>query len=130
MSSSFRGPPSKKSKSEKKVAWWHKFVCLTYCDQERIPSTDAEKDKLFKACLVEKEVCFLSLDIDGATFKELLLESFSRLREGGGYQLLKGLSNSRNLEVLSLAVHTSPKMLKQCVGNSVHQQFCRCCRVQ
>ena len=56
--------------------------------------------------------------MDAAAFKELLLESFPKLKDGGGYQLLKGLPNSRNLEILSLVVHTSPGLLKQRVGNS------------
>lgn len=119
VSSLFRsGPSSKKNKSEKKVAWRHKFVCLAYRDQDRSPTTDADKDELFQAGLGEKEIMFPSLDMDASAFKELLLESFPKLKDGGGYQLLKGLPNSRNLEVLSLVVHTSPGLLKQRVGNS------------
>lgn len=118
VSSLFRRPPSKKAKSEKKVAWRHKFVCLAYRDQDRIPTMDADKDELFKAGLGEKEVSFSSLDMNATAFKELLFDLFSRLKQGGGYQLLKGLPNSRNLEVLSLIVHTSPSLLKQRVGNS------------
>ena len=44
--------------------------------------------------------------------------SFPRLKESGGFQLLRGLPNSRAMEVLSMAVHTSPSLLKQCVGNA------------
>ena len=46
------------------------------------------------------------------------MESFPKLKDGGGYQLLKGIPNTRDLEVLSVAVHTSPSLLKQRVGNS------------
>lgn len=92
-------------------------VCLAYRNQDRSPTTNFDKDELFQAGLGEKEIIFPSLDIDAAVFKELLLEAFPKLKDGGGYQLLKGLPNSRNLEVLSLAVHTSPSLLKR-VGNS------------
>lgn len=46
------------------------------------------------------------------------IKSFPRLRDGGGFQLLKGLPNSCSMEVLSMAVHTSPNILKQRVGVS------------
>lgn len=119
VSSLFRGPPKKKLKADsKKAVWRHKFVCVAYRDQERIPTTDWEKDELFQAGLGEKEISFTTLDMNATEFKGLLLESFPRLKDGGGYQLMKGLPNSRNLEVLSMAVHTSPNLLKQRVGNS------------
>lgn len=114
VSSLFKGPQSKKSK----IAWRHKFVCLAYRDQCRIPTTDVDKDELYQAGLGEKEVSFPCLDMDGTAFKGLLYETFPRLRDGGGFTLLKGLPNSRNLEVLSLSVHTSPSLLKQRVGNT------------
>ena len=115
MSGLFR---SKKQKTEKRTAWRHKFVCLAYKDQERIPTVDADKEELYQAGLGEKEVAFETLDISQVEFRNLLLEHFPRLKEGGGFQLLKGLPNSRNMEVLSMAVHTSPAMLKQRVGVS------------
>ena len=118
VSSLFRGPPNKKLKSDKKVAWRHKFVCLAYRDQERSPTTDSDKDELFQAGLGEREISFPSLDMNATDFKGVLLESFPKLKDGGGYQLLKGVPNSRTLEVLSLSVHTSPSLLKQRVGNS------------
>ena len=119
MSSLFRGPPRKKTKVDsKKVAWQHNFVCLAYRDQEKIPTTDYDKEELFQAGLGEKEILFASIDMSASDFKGLLMESFPKLKDGGGYQLLKGIPNTRDLEVLSVAVHTSPSLLKQRVGNS------------
>ena len=110
---------NKKPKVEKKrVVWRHKFVCLAHRDQDRIPTTDAEKEELYQAGLWEKEIEFESLDIPQSEFREKLFKSFPRLRDGGGFQLLKGLPNSRSMEVLSMAVHTSPNLLKQRVGVS------------
>ena len=101
-----------------KVAWRHRFVCLGYREQDRIPTTDFDKDELFQAGLGEKEISFPSLEIDATSFKELILSTFPKLRDGGGFQLLKCLPNSRRLEVLSVAVHTAPGLLKQRVGSS------------
>ena len=100
---------------KKRVVWRHKFVCLAHRDQDRIPTTDAEKEELYLAGLWEKEIEFESLDIPLSEFCEKLFKSFPRLRDGGGFQLLKGLPS---MEVLSMAVHTSPNLLKQRVGVS------------
>ena len=96
---------NKKPKVEKKrVIWHHKFVCLAHRDQDHIPTTDAEKEELYQAGLWEKEIEFESLDISQSEFRKKLFKSFPRLRDGGGFQLLKGLPNSRSMEVLSMAV--------------------------
>ena len=47
-----------------------------------------------------------------------MLDHFPRLKDGGGFQLLKCIPNSRTLEKLSMAVHTSLTLLKQRVGSS------------
>ena len=48
--------------------WKHRFVCLAYCDQNKIPTTDMEKNDLLQAGLGEKEVEFASLDLDADEF--------------------------------------------------------------
>ena len=49
-----------------------------------------DKDELFHAGL-GKKIIFSSLDIDAAAFWELLLETFPKLKDGGGYHFLKRL---------------------------------------
>jgi hypothetical protein len=104
-------------KLDKKPAWKHKFFCLVYKDQTRIPTTDFNKEELYLAELGEKEIEFPNLDAGAEEFKEILLTSFPRLRQGGGYQLLKCMPNSRKLESLSSGVYSSPAALKR-VGSS------------
>ncbi len=87
MSQLFR---SKKQRLEKRIVWRHKFVCLAYKDQARIPTTDADKEELYQAGLGEKKIAFEELEMSQSGFKELLLMHFPRLEEGGGFQLLKG----------------------------------------
>lgn len=97
-------------------AWKHRFVCLAFCGQCRIPTSDFEKDQLLEAGLGEKEVEFVSLDMAFDEVKDVLFDVFPRLKDGGGFQFLKGVSNSRSLEPLSKAVYTSLRVLKQRVG--------------
>ena len=103
--------------SKQQCVWKHRFVCLAYSDQTRMPTTDAEKDELLEAGLGEKEVEFVfSDDMDFNGVKEVLFQAFPRLQDGGGFQFLKGVGNSRTLEPLSKMVYTSLKVLKQRVG--------------
>ena len=41
----------KKPKLCKPVAWKHKFYCLAYVGQDRVPTSDTDKDELFQAGL-------------------------------------------------------------------------------
>ena len=74
-----------------RAAWKHKFVCLAYRDQIKIPTTDFEKDELYQARLGEKEIVFESLDINQADFRSIILETYLRLVAGGGFRFLKGI---------------------------------------
>ena len=90
---------------------------MAYKDQTRILTTDFDKEELYLAELGEKEIEFPTLDASAEEFKEILQTSFPRLRQGGGYQLLKCMPNSRKLECLSSGVYSSPAALKR-VGSS------------
>lgn len=79
-----------KKKRHVKSAWHHKFVCLAYKDQNKIPTSDAEKEDLYQAGLGERKISFDRLDISPNEFRDLLYHNFPRLKEGGGFQLLKG----------------------------------------
>ena len=105
-------------KKSKKSAWRHKFVCLARTGQTRIPLKESEKDELFSAGLGEKEIEFPRLEATADEFREILYEAFPRLKDGGGYQFLKCVPNSRQLEPLSGLVMSSPILLKQRVGSA------------
>ena len=106
-----RGSKKKKQKAE----WKHKFYCLAYTSQN-VPVKEAEKDELFSAGLGEKEIEFKNLHATAQEFRDTLYEAFPRLKDGGGYQFLKCLPNTRILEPLSGLVMQSPLKLKQRVG--------------
>ena len=114
-----KGKGTVEGKSKGKGAMWrHRFVCLAYKDQRRIPTTDKEKDDLLKAGLGEKVVVFDDLDMGPYSYREKLLQEFPRLEDGGGFILYKCCANSRNLEPLSQTVLSSPRMLKERAGTS------------
>ena len=82
---------SKRRKVQKKYAWRHKFFCLAYTDQDKCPTYEADKDELYQAGLGEKEIVFEDVNISQEEFHDVILEHFPRLREGGGFRLLKGV---------------------------------------
>ena len=69
----------------KSIFWRHKFVCLAYTDQERIPTSDFDKEELFQAGLGKKEICFNDIEISQEEFKDVILLAFTRLKRGGGF---------------------------------------------
>ena len=71
MSALYFSSTNKRKKLEQ-PQWKHKFMCLAYRDQVKIPTTDAEKDELFEAGLGEKEVAFDSVDVGPEEFREVL----------------------------------------------------------
>lgn len=105
-------------KRPKRPAWKHTFVCLAFCQQKRIPTTEVERDELFEAGLGCKDVEFPTLDLDVHQFRDLLYGVYSKLRDGGGFQLCRCLPNTRELEPLSKHVLSSPRLLKERVGNT------------
>ena len=69
----------KRKKTVAKCVWKHKFICLAKCNQQRIPTTDAEKDKLLMAGLGEKEIEFTDLELSATEFRDLLYHHFPSL---------------------------------------------------
>lgn len=106
------------TKKRKKNPWKHRFVCLAYYDQPKIPTTDGDKDELIKAGLGEKCVEFPSLDIDAEEMCDIIYSAFPKLKEGGGFKFCRCIPNSRKLEALSDIAHSSPYHLEERVGNS------------
>uniref|UniRef100_A0A1X7V4V6 Uncharacterized protein n=1 Tax=Amphimedon queenslandica TaxID=400682 RepID=A0A1X7V4V6_AMPQE len=83
----------------------------------KIPTTEKEKDDLLRAGLVEKEVEFFYMEIGAEAFRDLLHDKFPPLR-CGGFEFLKCIPNSRNMEVLSPVTLLSPLALKTIVGTT------------
>ena len=81
---------SKKSKKVKLCAWKHNFCCLARRDQQRSPTTESEREELYRAGLGFKDIVFYDIYINKEEFHESILENIPRLCYGGGFRFLKG----------------------------------------
>ncbi|XP_064407568.1 uncharacterized protein LOC135352326 isoform X1 [Halichondria panicea] len=111
-------PAKRKKKVKASTEWKHKFSCLAYRGQIRIPTTDVEKDDLLQAGLGEKEISFHDMNASAEEFRDIICGEFPQLKKAGGFQLCKCKPNSRELEILSTFAHDCPGNLKQRVGNA------------
>lgn len=57
---------------------------------------------------------FEDIDCDAVTLKKALLDKFSKLVNGGGYQLCKCKAKTCDLMPLSASVLSSPRALQRC----------------
>ena len=73
------------------LAWRHKFFCLAYTEQEKIPSSEIEKEELCQAGLGEKVIEFERIDMNQKEFRDVLVAYFPQLEGCGGFPLLKGI---------------------------------------
>ena len=79
--------------------WTHTFVCLGRMSDNEVPST-GYKSQLSSGSLGEKKITFEKKSLCGY-FHEKLLESYPRLKEGGGYELMRTKFRSTSkLEIL------------------------------
>ena len=102
----------------KRATWSPRFFCLSDIDQETVPSTVAGKEELFQCGLGEKKV-EVEEELSPQEFKELVTNVFPKLRDSGGYELLRCKINSRQLEPISFNMASSPKLLRaKIIGNS------------
>lgn len=100
----------------KKAVWTHKFVCLASTEADRVPTGHTEKMLLEEAGLWEK-VITINLDSELEEFRSTLHAAYPKLRDGGGFELMRCLPNSRELSVIGPKMSSSPRLLKRRVGN-------------
>ena len=98
-------------KKPKPSSWTHKFVCLATTNEDRVP-TSCMKDLLAFAGLGEQKVFIPDVDCTIEEFYETLYESFPRLRKAGGFELLRCLPSTRDLEIIPSPVSQSPRLLR------------------
>ena len=72
-------------RSRHQIAWKHTFVSLAYRDQNRIPTTELEKDELYEAGLGTKVIEFSSVNMNAEVFHDVLMRSYPKLREGENF---------------------------------------------
>ena len=82
-------PAKHKMKIKASTVWKHKFSCLAYRGQIRIPTTDVEKDDLLQAGLGEKEISFHDMNASAEEFRDIICGEFPQLKKAGGFQRCK-----------------------------------------
>jgi hypothetical protein len=94
------------------------MVCLAQTSDCRVPSTVAARELLIEAGLGEKKVIIPDINMTAREFFGVIVEHFPKLHGCGGFELLRCISNSRNLEAISPKIAASPKLLKAIAGTS------------
>jgi hypothetical protein len=79
-----KGPKSKKKKLS---LWVHDFVCLSRTSDNKAPSS-LEVGELLRAGLGRKQLSFPD-DGDSSEVHSEIMAAFPKLKEGGGYELLR-----------------------------------------
>ena len=107
-------PPSKKGKRQ---SWSAKFVCLANKSRCKVPCTVDEKEKLVNAGLGERTICIPDVECSSLEFRQALIAEFPKLESAGGFELMRCIPNTRQLEPISSNVSQQPKLLKSVVAN-------------
>ena len=108
--------PKKSIVGTKGQSWTMKVVCLASRDGTRVPCSIAEREALVQAGLGEKKLVIPDINCSGQEFRDLLISAFPKLDGCGGFDLLRCIPNTKQLEVMSVALSQSPKLLKSVVA--------------
>lgn len=109
-------PYSKEGNSAKPKAWSAKFVCLSNKEANRVPCNKYDRNLLVQAGLGDKKFTIPNIDCTPEEFNAVIVSAFPKLGGCGGFELLRCLPNTKDLEVISLSIAQSPKLLKSVIG--------------
>lgn len=105
-------------KKPKPSSWTHKFVCLANTDDDRVPTSLYAKESLTFAGLGEKKIVIPDVDCTTEEFHEVLISSFPQLRNAGGFELMRCLPSSRDLEIIPSPICHSPRLLRSRISTA------------
>ena len=89
------------SKKKRKSMWTHDFVCLSSTKCMR-PPTSLQAGELMRAGLGKKPLSVFSL-AESSELHEEILDAFPKLKDGGGYELLRvGESSGKRGELVAI----------------------------
>ena len=92
------------------------MVCFSSHNANRVPCTVADRETLVQAGLGEKKISIPDISCSPQEFRNIVVAAFPKLDGCGGFDLLRCIPNTKDLEAISLAVSQSPKLLKSVVG--------------
>ncbi len=80
-------------------------------------TNDLSNTNQLEAGLGEKRITIPDIDISADEFRDILMEQFPKLKDEGGFIFAKCRSNSKVWETLPSLCVTSPRILRDRVGN-------------
>ena len=93
------------------------MVCLSSPVDSRVPTSAGAKEVLVEAGLGEKKVVIPDMNCSNDEFMSVIERHFPKLSGCGGYELLRCVANTKDLDTISTSVSRSPRMLKAIIGN-------------
>ncbi len=89
-----------------------KLVCLSSTEAKKVPCSVYDRNVLVSAGLGEKKTVIPDIECSAKDFNEIIISSFSKLNGCGGFELLRCVPNTKDLELISPVIAASPKVLK------------------
>jgi hypothetical protein len=114
----FGKAPAAKRYKHTNTPWTHHFVCLASCDKCKPPTSGWEREMLIEAGLGEKKIYFSNIDCSAEEYRDKLIDAFPKLREAGGFEMMRCSANARVLEHIAPSALQSPRSTHDRVGRS------------
>ena len=108
---------SSSKKPGKLLSWTVRVFCLSSRYARKVPVSAHEREALILSGLGEKKVTIPSIDCSWDDFKDVLIAEFPKLSSIGGFEILRCIPNSKELEIISPSISQSPKLLKGVIAN-------------
>lgn len=106
-------------KKQKISSWTQQFMCLSRKDCNRVPTTVVERETLQLGGLGLKRVQIPNVDCTTEEFHEVIFQYYPKLRSNtGGFELLKCIPCTRDLEVIPSPFCHSPRLLRSRMGSA------------
>lgn len=94
-----------------------KMNCLSSPHDVHVPSSASQKELLLEAGLGLKDVYIPDVSCSREEFNDAIISTYPKLKSCGGFELLRCVPNSKQLEEISESVAQSPKLLKAVIAN-------------
>ena len=87
------------------------FFCLSNKEAIRVPCSSTDRESLLKAGLGEKKVLIPHISCSPEEFNKVIQSAFPKMHGCGGFDLLRCIQNTKDLDVISAENSQSPKLL-------------------
>ena len=82
-----------------------------------MPASGWQREALVTAGLGEKKVVIPNVECNWDEFKDVVTSESPKLLNCGGFEFMRCVANSKDLDVVSMGVAQSPELLKSVIGN-------------